>query len=81
MVSSLEHGSSELKIFALSDDVLKPDFYTTSILITENKTELPEISKNISLTEEGLDQTILVMISGIIVAAIIIIFMKKRANS
>ena len=81
VVSSLDHGSSELKIFALSDDVLKPDFYTTSILITENKTELPEISKNISLTEEGLDQTILVMISGIIVAAIIIIFMKKRANS
>ena len=38
---SLQIGANSIKIFAMSDSVLKPDFYESSFLITENNAQLP----------------------------------------
>lgn len=40
----LKTGTGNVKIFAVSDSVLKPDFYETSFIVTEVKTELPNSS-------------------------------------
>ena len=33
-------GASNIKIFAISNSVIKPDFYESSFIVTENKIEL-----------------------------------------
>ena len=40
----LQRGTGNVKIFAISDSVLKPDFYESSFIVTEKKTELPNSS-------------------------------------
>ena len=44
-VEKLGVGAKDLKIFAISDSVLKPDYYSTSFLIVENKAQLPQITQ------------------------------------
>ena len=41
----LQIGTGNVKIFAISDSVLKPDFYESSFIVTEKKTELPNSSR------------------------------------
>jgi peptide/nickel transport system substrate-binding protein len=43
---NFEIGAKDLKIFAISNSVLKPDYYTTSFLVVENKSTLPEMKQN-----------------------------------
>ena len=38
----LELGANNLKIFAISDKVLKPDYFMTSFFVTENQETLPK---------------------------------------
>ena len=40
----LQVGTGNVKIFAVSDSVLKPDFYESSFIVTEKETELPSSS-------------------------------------
>ncbi|MBI3254675.1 MAG: hypothetical protein HYZ55_02045, partial [Nitrosarchaeum sp.] len=73
-------GAKDLKIFAISNSVLKPDYYSTSFLIVENKGVLPEINQND--TEFNKNNSfegiwLIVPISIIIIAAI---FVKKRKH-
>ena len=45
-------GANNIKIFAISNSVLKPDFYESSFLVTDVKAELPtSLSTNIEFTE------------------------------
>ena len=45
-------GANNIKIFAISNSVLKPDFYESSFLVTDVKSELPtSLSTNIEFTE------------------------------
>ena len=49
-------GASNIKIFAISNSVLKPDFYESSFMVTENKIELPNsFSKNIEFSENRIE--------------------------
>ncbi|MCE2614586.1 MAG: ABC transporter substrate-binding protein, partial [Nitrosopumilus sp. (ex Thoosa mismalolli)] len=41
---NLELGANNIKIFAVSDSVLKPDFYETSFILASSETDLPENS-------------------------------------
>ncbi|MBT6807118.1 MAG: ABC transporter substrate-binding protein, partial [Nitrosopumilus sp.] len=40
MTKNLQIGANSIKIFAISNSVLKPDFYESSFLVTEKKIEL-----------------------------------------
>jgi len=74
----LDTGAKDLKIFAISNSVLKPDYYTTSFLVVENKVVLSEINQNnIEFDKNNSFEWIwvIVPISIIIVTAI---YIKKR---
>ena len=71
-------GGNNIKIFAISDSVLKPDFYESSFIVTEEKSELPaRLSENIEFTENEAEYGILIIIPIILVIGIII-YLKKR---
>ncbi len=70
-------GANNIKIFAISNSVLKPDFYESSFIVTNYKGELPtSLSDNIEFTEDKLEYEILIIPILIIIG--IIIFLKKR---
>ena len=71
-------GANDLKIFAISDTVLKPDFYATSFLVTNDQNQLPEISQE-GIQFRDNEETVLwfvLPIIGIIIA--VAVFLKKR---
>jgi len=74
-------GANDLKIFAMSNTVLKPDFYSTSFLVTENKNQLPEVAPDkIQFTEnEGTSLWFILPVIAIIIAGSI--YIKKRKSS
>ena len=41
ITSKLQTGANSIKVFAISNSVLKPDFYESSFLVTENIEKLP----------------------------------------
>ena len=70
-------GANNIKLFAISDSVLKPDFYESSFIVTEKKEELPtnminDIDFSDSKQEFWFWAIPLVVIIGII------IILKKR---
>jgi peptide/nickel transport system substrate-binding protein len=77
----LDTGAKDLKIFAISNSVLKPDYYTTSFLVVENKVVLSEINQNsIEFDKNNSFEWIwiIIPISIIVVTAI---YIKKRKQS
>ena len=67
-------GANSIKIFAISESVLKPDFYESSFIVTENNAELPQsMQSNIHLQEEQPGYQTLGIISGIIIVIAIVI--------
>ena len=53
ITNELGVGANNIKIFAISNSVLKPDFYESSFIVTNDKTELPtSLSDNIEFTED-----------------------------
>jgi len=72
-------GANNIKIFAISDSVLKPDFYESSFIVTEEKTELPtSLIENIEFSENNSDYSIFII--PIIVIIGIVIYLKKRQS-
>lgn len=76
-IEKIGTGAKDLKIFAISNSVLKPDYYSTSFLVVENKGVLPEIDqKNIEFNKNNSFEVIWLIVPIIIVATTI--FIKKR---
>jgi len=76
----LNTGAKDLKIFAISNSVLKPDYYSTSFLVVENKGVLPEINqKNIEFNKNNPFE-IIWLIVPITTIMLIAIYIKKRKN-
>lgn len=48
----LRTGANDIKIFAISEDVLKPDFYSTSFLVLEGSESLPSIAPYNGMRDE-----------------------------
>ncbi len=72
-------GANNIKIFAISDSVLKPDFYETSFIVANEDKELPESqTDNVEFTEKETNYTIWIIIPILIIIGIII-FVKKRS--
>ena len=72
-------GANNIKIFAISNSVLKPDFYESSFIVTNVKTELPtSLYENIEFAENESEYG--VWIIPILVIIGIVIFLKKRRS-
>jgi len=71
-------GANDVKIFALSNSVLKPDFYSTSFLVTDYKNQLPDVAQDETQFTEGENEDLwlIIPVIGIIIA--IVIYLKKR---
>ncbi|MFB5619796.1 MAG: ABC transporter substrate-binding protein, partial [Nitrosopumilus sp.] len=75
--SKLGIGSSNIKIFAISNSVLKPDFYESSFIVTDNIIELPISSyENTEFSEN--ESTYWIWIVPIIIILVIAIYLKRR---
>jgi len=70
VTKKLKIGANNIKIFIISDSVLKPDFYESSFLVSKNNLELPNITTNTIEMKEEIDYNIwiipIIMIIGIV---------------
>jgi len=70
-------GANNIKIFAISNSVLKPDFYESNFIVTDYKEKLPTSSSgNIEFTEEKPEYGIWII--PILVIIGVVIYLKKR---
>ena len=78
-MKNLPNGPNTLKIFAASDDVLKPYEFSTSFLVVEHDSSFPEpiISTN-SLNMQETDYTISIVIIILIIIGLIMFAVKKK---
>ena len=81
--SNLNVGANTLKIFASSDEVLRPDTYTTSFLVVEGQDALPvvPILQAEGETEETSHVGMVSLIIGAVIVGIIISIRRKRKKS
>ena len=79
ITKKLQSGTNQIKIFGISDLVLKPDIYETNFIIVKEKSEIPKTEINVQNIENEINYDVWVF--GITIAVIIIaitIFLKKR---
>jgi len=81
--SQLDVGANTLKIFASSEEALRPDVYETSFLVVEGQTELPTVPiSEIEASSECTSYTgIVLAIIGAIIVGIIVYIRRKRKKS
>ena len=82
VTNELGAGANDLKIFALSNSVLRPDYYSTSFLVSENSKSIPEISKNeIQPVENDTDIFLPIILFVAATIILVVLFKKKRTQS
>ena len=76
-------GANDLKIFAVSDEVLRPDIYSISFLVTNDSNELPEVTLSDAQTLEQDSEftSIITIVIGIIIVGTILYYRRKRKKS
>jgi len=78
----LEIGANELKIFVVSQKVLKPDYYVTSFLVTENNTELPQVNQEgVKFDQYDVKEMIWILAIVIVIISIFVIIRKTTTKS
>ena len=78
----LDVGANTLKVFASSEEALRPDVFETSFLVVEGQTELPTVPiSEIEASSDGTSYTgiVLAIIGAIIVGIIVYIRRKRKA--
>ena len=79
-IKEFDNGAKDLKIFAISDSVLKPDYYSTSFLIVENNGVLPELNyDDTEFNQNDSFEWVLLIVPTIIIITTII-YIKKRKH-
>ena len=81
IVSKLDIGANTLKIFAASDDVLRPYEYSTSFLVSETSSTLPDVEVTQTFSEIERDDYsifIIILIAILVTAGIIISRLKSK---
>ena len=81
IMSKFDIGTNTLKIFAASNDVLRPYEYSTSFLVSETSLTLPdvEVTQNLSKMEQS-DYSIFVIILIVILVAVGIVISKLKSK-
>ena len=79
---NLQIGANGIKIFVISDTVLKPDFYESSFLVSGKKIELPNTMINITNMENQINYNLwIIPIILIIIIIITIVYVKIKYQS
>ena len=81
IVSKLDIGANTLKIFAASDDVLRPYEYSTSFLVSETSSTLPDVEVTQTFSEIERDDYsifIIILIAILVTAGIVISRLKSK---
>ena len=82
ITKKLQPGANSIKVFAISNSVLKPDFYESSFLVSKNNVELPSVMVNISNIENEINHNIwIIPIMLIIVIIGVIVYVKTKYQS
>ena len=82
ITKKLQSGANSIKVFAISNSVLKPDFYESSFLVSKNNVELPSAKINISNIENEINYNIwIIPITLIIVIIGFIAYVKSKYQS
>jgi peptide/nickel transport system substrate-binding protein len=71
-------GANDIKIFAISDSVLKPDFYSTSFLVTSDQNQLPETSQDRTQIEDSEETALWIILPIFAIIIAIVFYIKKR---
>lgn len=82
--SKLGMGANDLKVFAISDSVLRPDIYTTSFLAVSTPQQLPEYSVLESSDEADAENDyigIFALAAGIVLVGFILAKRRQRKKS
>ncbi|MGD2106155.1 MAG: ABC transporter substrate-binding protein [Nitrosopumilaceae archaeon] len=74
----LGSGANDLKIFAISDSVLKPDFYSTSFLAIKGQNSLPATTQDKMQVIEEKEIILWIMIPIIIIVIGSLVYLKRR---
>ena len=79
----LDVGANTLKVFASSEEALRPDIYYNSFLVVEGQTELPTVPiSEVESSSDGTSYTgIVLAIIGAIIVGIIVYIRRKRKKS
>jgi peptide/nickel transport system substrate-binding protein len=81
ITKKLQPGANSVKVFAISNSVLKPDFYESSFLVSKNNAELPSVMINISNIENEINHnTWFISIVLITVIIGVIAYAKIKVN-
>ena len=83
ITKKLQTGANSIKIFVISDSVLKPDFYQSSFLVSKNNVELPSTIINTSNIENKINYSgwIIPIILVMIIIGIIAYVKTKYQNN
>ena len=79
----LDMGTNTIKIFSSSDEVLRPDNYSTAFLVVESETSFPTVPiSEAESRSEGTSYTgiVLAIIGAVIVGIIVYIRRKRKAK-
>ena len=82
ITKKLQPGANSIKVFAISNSVLKPDFYESSFLVSKNNAELPSAMINTSNIENEINHnTWFISIVLITVTIGVIVYVKTKYQS
>lgn len=82
----LDKGSGDLKMFVVSESVLRPDFFSTGFLVLDNSDSIKELPKaEISYQDMEVSEQILSTSTGILISVAVvstlIVFLKRRKKT
>ena len=82
-LENLNIGGNNIKIFAISNTVLKPDFYESSFIVSEDTYTIPENTlEDIQYNESKMSyENIILFVIGVITITVIIIYFGKKVTS
>lgn len=82
ITKKLQPGANSIKVFAISNSVLKPDFYESSFLVSKNNSELPSATVNTSNIENEEDHNVwIIPIILTITVIVVIAYVKIKYQS
>ena len=82
ITKKLQPGANSIKVFAISNSVLKPDFYESSFLVSKNNSELPSAMVNTSNIENEEDHNVwIIPIILTITVIVVIAYVKIKYQS
>ena len=82
VTEKLQTGANNIKIFAISNLVLKPDFYESSFLVSENTLEVQNVMIDSSKNENEINYNAeIILMIGIISITGIILYVKTKYQS